>query len=272
MDSKPIFSHELTWVVEKEAFSPAYTSFCKAIVHAGHVLLLWQDEWWETQKIPDLKDRWVIFHGSLGNADRIARELPWYPGAFCNTPAFLCSAWYTQATRWLLHQHWVFTTVRDLVFDPMGVVGHLAVNGQVFVRPDSPLKPFSGRVVSLEGLSAQDLDHGFYYEDMSLPIVVAPVTEVAQEWRFVIVGTEVIAGSGYEANTRTTQDRNDMPWDVAQNIAKHLAPPDPVYIMDLCESRGQIRLLELNPFSGADLYGCDPESVVQGVWRTVIFS
>ncbi len=35
----------------------------------------------------------------------------------------------------------------------------------VFVRPDSPLEPFSGRVLERGRISLQALDHGFYYDD-----------------------------------------------------------------------------------------------------------
>ena len=76
---------------------------------------------------------------------------------------------------------------------------------------DSPLKPFSGRVVKLQGLSLRQLDHGFYYDDSDLPIVVAPVrTNIAPlEWRLVVVQNQVVAGSGYTASTRS-----EVPLDI----------------------------------------------------------
>jgi hypothetical protein len=35
--------------------------------------------------------------------------------------------------------------------------------------------------------------------------------------------------------------------------------------MDICEADGELRLLELNPFSGADLYACRLDDVVAAV-------
>ena len=35
--------------------------------------------------------------------------------------------------------------------------------------------------------------------------------------------------------------------------------------MDVCECEGALWLLELNPFSGADLYACDPAAIVEHV-------
>ena len=36
---------------------------------------------------------------------------------------------------------------------------------RIFVRPDSPLKPFSGRVLDRDSISLAALDHGFYFDD-----------------------------------------------------------------------------------------------------------
>ena len=65
-----------------------------------------------------------MFHGSLGCAARIS-ELGWAPGAFCNTPAFYCSAWYEQAKTWLAHDAWAFTTVQNLVDNPDSVLARI---------------------------------------------------------------------------------------------------------------------------------------------------
>ena len=50
------------------------------------------------------------------------------------------------------------------------------------------------------------------------------------------------------------------------SLLSHSSGAD-VYVLDVCESDGRLRLLELNPFSGADLYACDAESVVSAVAR-----
>ena len=41
----------------------------------------------------------------------------------------------------------------------------------MFVRPDSPLEPFAGRVLARDKISLAALDHGFYYDDAYLPVV-----------------------------------------------------------------------------------------------------
>ena len=257
---------EITWVIEPAAFPARYQTFADAIRAAGHRCIIWDDAWWTDGAMPSLATETVVFHGSLGNADRIARELDWQPGVFCATSAFYSSAWYPRAKRWLLHDSWVKSTVAELVAKPAQVAASIARDGKVFVRPDSPLKPFSGRVVALEGLTREALDYGFYYDDDSIPLIAAPIQDVGREWRFVVARQKVIASSGYLADGRVaTSADEETPTQLASEIAAELTAPEDVYVLDLCEVAGDIRLIELNPFSGADIYSCDPEKIVAGI-------
>ncbi len=230
-------------------------------------MISWDDFWWENGNWPSIEKETAIFHGSLGNASRIASELSWRPGAYCNTSAFECGAWYESAKSWLLHEKWVFSTVSEFVSEPDRCLAKIGSPDSFFVRPDSPLKPFSGRVIQRTNLSPEALDYGFYYEDKNLPIVITPVQDVVMEWRFVIAGHAVIASSAYEASDRS-ESGADCPSEVldyAKDVAMNLIPPDPVYILDVCKAGSDIKLIEMNPFSGADLYACDRQAIVSSV-------
>ncbi|MDJ0722588.1 MAG: ATP-grasp domain-containing protein [Desulfobacterales bacterium] len=258
---------KINWILEREVFRDNHDRLAEAATKAGHKVISWDDFWWENGKYPSLENEPAIFHGSLGNASRIASDLSWMPGVFCNTLAFECRAWYESAKSWLLHEKWVFSTVSEFVSDPDRCLAEIGSPGSFFVRPDSPLKPFSGRVIERDKLSFEALDYGFYYEDKNLPIVITPVLDVGPEWRFVITGQEVIASSAYEVSDRT-ESNSDCPLEVveyAQEVAMALIPPDPVYILDVCNVGGDIKLIEINPFSGADLYACDRQAIVSAV-------
>lgn len=54
---------------------------------------------------------------------------------------------------------------------------------------------------------------------------------------------------------------------IAVQVARCEWQPAPIYTVDVAEVDGQLRVLELNPFSGADLYRCDPHAVVEAVAR-----
>lgn len=258
---------KLNWILEREVFNDNHERLADAITKAGHKMISWDDFWWENGDWPSLENEHTIFHGSLGNANRIASELSWKPGAYCNTSAFECHAWYEKARSWLLHEKWVFSIVSEFVSEPAHCLAEIGSSEAFFVRPDSPLKPFSGRVIQRDKLSFEALDYGFYYEDQNLPIVITPVSDVEIEWRFVIAGHEVIASSAYEASDRI-ESNSECPSDVvdyAKEVAMALIPPDPLYILDVCKAGGIIKLIEINPFSGADLYACDRQAIVSAV-------
>jgi ATP-grasp domain, R2K clade family 3 len=257
----------INWVLEREVFNDNHDRLAEAAKTVGHKVISWDDFWWENGKWPTLEGQCTVFHGSLGNAHRIASELPWRPGSFCNTSAFACHAWYEGAKNYLLHKRWVYSTVAELIVSPEAVLKGIGLPNSFFVRPDSPLKPFSGRVIKQEELSFEALDYGFYYDDKNLPIVITPVSDVGVEWRFVIAGTKVVASSNYEASNRSETDC-ECPTEVfefANEFVNNIIPPDSVYVFDLCKNKEDIRLVEMNPFSGADLYACNRENIVSAI-------
>lgn len=247
----------MRWVLEQQVFGSG-CDLGPAAVRAGHAVTRWDDDRgpWPCFQGP------VVFHGSLAVADRVAREAPWRPGAFCASDAFRWSAWSGRAARWLLNPDARPSTVRQIVDHPPAE--------RFFVRPDSALKPFSGRVVEARGLTLAHLDCGFYYEDPSLPAVVAPVRTVLAEWRFVVVDARVVAGSGYEAHGhRAAGPADGEAWAYAQAVAADFEPPERVWVLDVAATAEGLRLVEINPFSGADLYACDPDAVVAAVAAAV---
>jgi hypothetical protein len=119
----------------------------------------------------------------------------------------------------------------------------------------------------LHDLTAAHLDHGYYYEDIELPIVLAPEASFGSEWRFIVAEGHVVASSAYEAAMRRGAGAS-VPreaHEIAERITAILPAPDPVFVLDLVDTPDGIRLLELNPFSGADLYDCNPDNVVTAV-------
>lgn len=262
----------ITWVLESDVFPETHELLRKAIGDRGHALIDWNDQWWSDGIPTNVPTSQVVFHGSLGNASLIEERLNWSPGSFCRTDAFRCSAWYESARPWLIHSVWHFAAADELVANAASVGAAIGSPDSFFVRPDSPLKPFSGRVVDVDSLTLAKLDHGFYYDDESLSVVVAPVRKVGDEWRFVIAGNSVIAGSGYDPATRSpapvSLDSNATSF--ASMVAANIDSPADVYVLDVCECEGELRLLELNPFGGADLYAADAFAIVDAVSKVVV--
>jgi len=50
-----------------------------------------------------------------------------------------------------------------------------------------------------------------------------------------------------------------------EEVAAILSPPDPLYILDVCQCGNNLKLLEINPFSGGDLYTCSRAAIVAAI-------
>ena len=257
-----------TWVLETSVFRESGPRLETAVQDLGHAAVEWDDDWWASGRWPKLEGERVVFHGSLENAARVQGELPWQPGSYCDVGAFRCTAWYEAVEPWLVHTQWRASTAEQLCKDPaVETQGLTDAEGRVFVRPDSPLKPFSGRVLRAAEIEPSKLDHGFYFDDLTIAVIVAPVRSVTREWRFVVVDGQVIAGCEYEASRRSPRggEITRSVSALANEVASSLEAPADVFVLDLCEADGELRLIELNPFGGADFYDCDPAAIVKSV-------
>ena len=257
----------ITWIIESNIYDDNDARLVEAAKAQGHEIIRWDDQWILRNKFPTPLNSFIVFHGSLGNASQITSQTNWKPGAFCTTENLHCSAWYPDCKDWLIHKKWSSTTVSEFVENPGLIFEKIEAEGSVFVRPDSPLKPFSGRVIQKGSVSLKALDYGYYYQDKNLPIIVAPLSVIGKEWRFVVIKKQVIADSAYTAESREESGyiSSGKEWDYAQVIANNITSPDDVYVLDLCESEGAYKLLEINSFSGADLYACDRTSIVESM-------
>ncbi|TWT80552.1 hypothetical protein CA13_19970 [Planctomycetes bacterium CA13] len=257
----------VTWILESDVFPNSHGELRKAISEAGHRIVDSKDDWWLHEPPEFDPETPIVFHGSLGNAAVIEMKAIWFPGSFCPVNEFCCTAWYPQANSWLIHRRWRCLPANELVANAAVVAAEIGCTDRVFVRPDSPLKPFSGRVLQIDSISLKTLDHGYYYEDETLPVIVAPIVDVGREWRFVVVDGRVVAGSGYDANTRSAANRGSHvgPRALADEIASSLEAPSPVCVLDICQVGNEYCLMELNPFGGADLYDCDADAIVAAV-------
>jgi hypothetical protein len=102
------------------------------------------------------------------------------------------------------------------------------------------------------------------YDPAALVVIAAP-QQIDREWRLVVVGEQVVAGSQYAIRGERAMAA-DCPAEVRGFAETMLAEvrwrPDPAFMLDVCESAGRLWLVELNSFSGSWLYLCDLPAVV----------
>ena len=270
------------WLIDGELFDSYRDDLVAAIRAQGHDVKLvrapsppyhWEDSGCSYRN-SFAADRCVVAVGDIGLVSRIESEQRWVPGAFATIDNFYCSSYFCRYGEFLLNADYLMLPFgemrrcKDFLFQSVGR------DGRIFVRPDSPLKLFTGQVVAADSYE-KDLEYlGFYeFPESSLVVVSAPQS-IDFEWRFVVAEKAVVAGSQYRAHGKL-DIRPDFDVDAkqfAERVAATGDEPDPVWVVDVCKtSSGDYRLLEIGGFSFCDLYLTDKSAVVDAVSR-VAFS
>lgn len=212
-------------------------------------------------------DACVVFQGSLNLGRQLRREKKWVPGVWCDLPKFRCQAYYPYFAKYLLNDDFYFLPVSDLKRRKDDLYNKFAVDDCLFIRPDSGFKTFTGRAVPREEFDS-DYDWMAEFSDPESLAVIASPKSIQEEWRLVVTKRRydgIIGGSRYRQNGVISHQNIDAT-DVVQFVSECLRvdyEPDPVFVMDVCWSNGNLYLLELNSFSCSGLYACPLKQVVK---------
>lgn len=255
-----------TWLIETGVYGDEVTPLLKEIrrqgiavemapyrVLAGSTSLI-------SSSLPP--DACVIGYGSFPFAREILLHRSWTPGAWCSAENLDCTAYFAFFGSHLLNQPHEILAGIEAVRQADRLYQVFGRDGRVFARPTSCHKIFVGRCI--EGEAFATALAPTRYDPSTLVVIAAPRT-IGREWRLVVVGDRVITGSQYAVGgeRRITPDCPAPVINFAESMLRTVAwRPDPAFMLDVCESDGQLRLVELNSFSGSWLYACDLASVV----------
>jgi hypothetical protein len=269
---------EVNWIIDAEMFDGYREELVASIRRQGHGLKLIRPPQppyrWDDVDSPFRDtfppDACVIALGDIAYVQHVARESQWAPAAFASVEKFACSSYYCEFGKYLLNGQYVMLPFgelercQDFLFESVGQ------NGAIFVRPDSPLKLFTGQVVTRDSFS-KDLDYMGFYEFPKASLVVASTPRsIVSEWRFVIADGRVVTGSLYRQDGEKCVQAgyDEAAGALAAEIAQLGYQPDPVWVMDICRTNdGTYHMLEIGGFSFADLYAGDKDAIVEAASR-----
>jgi hypothetical protein len=264
------------WLLDRSVFESEHADLAAAIGRQGcsfkdvnrpSLPYGWEDAKSAYRKLFP-KGACVVTHADIDLVMRVRADGDWIPGVFASVERFFCSHYFTHFGRFLLNRDYALLPFgellrcADFLFDTFGR------EGRIFVRPDSPLKLFTGLVAS-QGTFERDVEFmGFYEFPRESLVVVSSPKRILREWRLVIADGQVVAGSQYKEGDENVRRPGIEPGAAtfAQAVLAAGYFPDPVWVMDICETADNERqLLEIGGFSFADLYACDKDAVVQAV-------
>lgn len=211
----------------------------------------------------------VIVYGSLNYISSLAKEgYVFYPGAFGVTTDTACSFYMPLLPKErLLNSDYIFLPWRELRRSKDFVLN--VFKGDVFVRPDSGYKPFTGFVLREDDwdyeLNAQEQTSSVMHNSH---ILISSAKKIYAEYRFVIAGRKVVTGSQYHQNGETVESAilDPVAIELAEFVAKYpWWQLDVCYTCDIGITDAGPKIVEINSFSSAGLYKCDLEKVVTAV-------
>ncbi|MEM6692726.1 MAG: ATP-grasp domain-containing protein, partial [Planctomycetota bacterium] len=261
------------WLIDAGVFDSYHDELAAAITRNGHEVASinrpnppyeWDDVR-SSYRNAFSEGACVVAHADIDLISRVIEDNLWTPGAFATVPHFYCSHYYARLGRFLLNRDYIMLPYaelprcRDFVFDTLGV------DDRLFVRPDSPLKIFTGLTISRETFSKDFEFMGFYEFPSESMVVVSSPKQIVAEWRYVVAKGEVVAGSKYiDAGEEVSLEAEDpLALEFAQAVAAEGYEPDPVWVLDVCRTvDGGYHLVEIGGFSFASIYGCDKDAVV----------
>ena len=204
----------------------------------------------------------VLGYGTFPFARQVQLHGGFVPGAWCNPEGLDCTAYFAHFGPYLLNQHYAILPGVEAIRQREWLYAVFGRDDAVFVRPAGCHKLFVGRCVA--SASFEQALAPARYDPATLVVVAAP-RPIAREWRLVVAGDRVVAASQYAADG-SKAIAPGCPEEVRGFAELMLAAvrwrPDPIVMLDLCESAGRLWLVELNGFSCSWLYRCDPTAVV----------
>lgn len=184
-----------------------------------------------------------------------ARHYGWSPGVVYDEKTFQFEAWLSGwgARNLINGDAWI------------GRFGDARFEGSAFVRPCHDMKAFTGFVTTGEEISdwqtrvdAGEVSTRTAVLTLDTPVIVAPEKVLLREWRFFVVGGQVISGSQYRDTygLSITDDVDQDVRDFAQARVNEWQPAS-CFVLDIGATRDGLGVVEVNNLNTSGRYACD---------------
>ena len=211
------------------------------------------------------KDDCVIAYGSIEFIQSVRNRTAWIPGVWFDPQMFKCSRYYAYLGSYALNNQYIFLPLeelrrqKDYIFRLLG-----NKDGEIFIRPDSSLKEFTGHVAHYDDFEQKLQRMSYGKIEKHLLVMVSKVTSIQEEYRFIVANGKILDGCTYMVNGEH-DEREGYPqeaFDMAKAIADEEWRPAPVYVVDICLSNGKYYLMEINAFNSSGNYRLNLEKIV----------
>jgi ATP-grasp domain, R2K clade family 3 len=254
----------MRWIIEKVNPENGDEALILAAKAAGHEVSIMKP----TGQIPAAEHTHnkCLFHGSIEKAVELQSQ-PSSTAVWLDKEAFECSNYFPKVGHLLFNSTYIMLPVSEVVRQKWDIYHWLARDAQIFIRPSSGLKPFTGQLLDL-----QDFDR--FWENpvccraspSELAVISSP-KNIQGEWRFVVdEAGEIISFCTYmyQSNRTYIPGAPKGAIELCRAVLSAGLRLGPLFVLDIAQSPdGQFGLLESNAFSTAGLYACKMEPIVK---------
>lgn len=267
----PKSTSKLKWIVQKNLFNErGYDDFVGTIERMGFEHISVKVVPFSGELIPEITEtEGVVAYGST-SLIRQAQQRKWNPGVFFNK-----NFTYT-ACNYFWGLHMLNYTSKAVPFSQIKI----PLGEERFIRPNDDLKAFNGAVISGENFAEwqeEVLNAGSTTLGPDTLCVVAPLQDIAVEYRFFVVDQKIATSSIYKlGNTviaklvaaRVLANRSVTDDDVFTYTQKRIAEwrPADAFVIDVARLHdGSFRIIEINCINSAGFYACDTSKIIQAI-------
>ena len=273
---------KVNWVIDKYLFDEYEDNLKDVIINSGNNVFLYDDVKDDTFKVflnkKFINNDIVVFHGSLQHGQQIS-HLPMYPGVLLTLDNYECYKYYGYFGDYLLNSKYMMFGLNDILRNKERIFETLKTE-KLFIRPSNGFKSFAGQLLPKEGFDFElnVLMQSYGGLDTNTIVILAETQDIEEEYRFIVVDGEVVSGSLYlDKNNRDDfqpyYDRicdDEKAIEFANKMSK-LYQPDKAYTIDVCRlGNGEYKMIEINSFFCASMYGNDYKKVVETVNKLAI--
>lgn len=210
----------------------------------------------------------TIFYGSTRFVDLVFSSKKWSPAAFFDPKTFLTSIWGPAYGTYWINSESKITTLRKFAWE-----AH-PPDRLYFVRPVRDMKEFTGGVWSYDqitrwnsGLIKTDLGEE---QLLDIPIIVGEPWKINTEWRLFIVNGKVSSASQYKKDGRLNVDSNVSKevLEFGEDMCQIFSPHN-IFVLDICESAGNLFVLEIGCVNSAGFYAADLKKIITDISETI---
>ena len=269
---------KVNWIIDKNIFEDYEDKLAIAILNSGSNLLFYDDsngmtigEFLSKKKLTE--EDVIIFHGSLQHGRRMSK-LPYYPGIYLTLENYECFRYYGHFGDNLLNSDYMMMGLNDVLRNKNKIFGRFGTES-IFIRPSDGFKSFPGQTLPRENFifDFNVLTKSYGGLETDILCVVSPAKDIVEEYRFIVIDGKVVSGSLYmDRNNRKEWKayydkvcEDQKAFDFAVEMSK-IYQPDKAYTIDVCKlQNGEYKMIELNSFCCASMYGNDYDKVVSAV-------